>query len=480
MKTRDDAIDPVHYFGKLLGLDSAGMTALVKRALFGAEDGELFLQRSESESVSLNDGRVQSPSRSVDQGFGLRRVNGESVLYAHGNTISTRAIVRAGKELREIATAKQSYVMREVLPQPMARYAGTLTPLSLAARVKVLRAIDRYARKDKVVTNVSAFIASGLTYVLIVRADGTVASDVRPMTKLFVSVQCALGEKRESGDGSIAGRYDYSRLIAPNVWMPEVDLAIHNAKETLRAGPCPSGIMPVVLGPGWAGVLLHEAIGHGLEADCVWRKTTVFADLVGKRVASELVTVVDDGTLQDERGSLTIDDEGTPTERTVLIKDGILVGFMHDRQSARLLNMRATGSGRRESYEHRTQVRMRNTLMESGVTPPEDIIAATKHGLYMPSFSGGQVDPVTGQFVFGCELAYKIEDGKLTTPVVGATLIGNCTTVLTFVDLVGNDSKLGGAGTCGKGGQSVPVGIGQPTLRLSGGVTVGGTETAAE
>ena len=480
MKSTDNTIDPVRYFGKLLGLDSVGMTALVKRALKGAEDGELYLERSESESVSLDDGRIESPSRSVDQGFGLRRVNRESVLYAHGNTISSRAIIRAGKELREIATAKQQYEEQETFPKPKACYAGALSPLSLAARVTVLRAIDRYARRDKAVTNVDAYLAASLVHVLIVRADGTIASDVRPMARMSVTVQCAEGGKREGASASIGGRYDYLSLIRPKVWKSEVDRAIKNAKEMLRAGPCPSGVMPVVLGPGWAGVLLHEAIGHGLEADCVWRKTTVFADLVGKRVASELVTVVDDGTLTDERGSLTIDDEGTPTERTVLIKDGILVGFMHDRQSARLLAMRPTGSGRRQSFEHRTQVRMRNTLMESGVTPPEEIIATTKRGLYMPSFGGGQVDPVTGQFVFSCELAYKIEDGKLTTPVVGATLIGNCTTVLTFVDCVGNDSKLGGAGTCGKGGQSVPVGIGQPTLRLSGGVTVGGTETSPE
>ena len=480
MKNTDNAIDPVRYFGRLLGLDAAGMNALVTRALLGAEDGELYLERSESESVSLDDGRIESPSRSVDQGFGLRRVNGESVLYAHGNTITARAIIRAGKELREIATAKQRYEVREEFPQPKARYAGKLTSLSLAARVKVLRAIDRYARKDKAVTNVDAYFAASLVSVLIVRADGTIASDVRPMASMSVTAQCAEGGKREGASASIGGRYDYARLITPGIWKPEVDRAIKNAKEMLRAGPCPSGVMPVVLGPGWAGVLLHEAIGHGLEADCVWRKTTVFADLIGKRVGSELVTVVDDGTLADERGSLTIDDEGTPTERTVLIKDGMLVGFMHDRQSARLLAMRPTGSGRRESYEYRTQVRMRNTLMVGGATPPEDIIAATKRGLYMPSFGGGQVDTVTGQFVFSCELAYKIEDGKLTTPVVGATLIGNCATVLTHVDLVGNDSRLGGAGTCGKGGQSVPVGIGQPTLRLSGGVTVGGTETSPE
>lgn len=480
MKTKKQMSGTAEYFGKLLGLDERGMYSLVARALKGAEDGELFLERTEYESVGIDEGRVESPSQSVTQGFGLRKVNGESVLYAHGNDISERLIFGAGKELREVGNVNQKYDARVVPPEQKAHYVGILKPVSLANRVKMLRKVEKYARRDSTITNVEVGLVGTLKQVLIVRADNTMRSDVLPMTRLSVTVQCADGNKRESAYASISGRFGYAQLFGKNKWKHEVDRIIKTVKDMLRAGPCPSGEMPVVLGSGWAGVLLHEAIGHGLEADGVWRKTTVFAELLGKRVASDIVTVVDDGTLKNERGSLNLDDEGTPTERTVLIKNGILVGFMHDRQSARLLNMVSTGNGRRESFEHPPQVRMRNTLMEGGVTPPKDIIAATKRGLYMPSFGGGQVDPVTGQFVFKCELAYKIEDGKLTTPVVGATLIGNCATVLTFVDLVGNDSCLGGAGTCGKGGQSVPVGIGQPTLRLSGGVTVGGTETQSQ
>lgn len=472
MQTRD----PVAYFGALLGLDASGMVSLAALALSGAEDGELYLERTEHDAMSFDDGRLDTPSSSVEQGFGVRRVNGKTVLYASGNTISGEAIRGAREELRGLSVTGAAYIPSRELP-PCGTYYLPSPPLpSLLCRSALLKHIDRYARTDPTVANVTVSLHCSTVYALIVRADGSVIGDVRPMTRLNVGLLCSAGEKTDNAHAALGGRYDFARVAASDAWKPIVDRALRQAKDKLRALPCPSGAMPVVLGPGWAGVLLHEAIGHGLEGDAVWRRATVFADLVGTRVGSPLVNVIDDGTIPYARGSLHVDDEGTPTERTMLIKDGILVGFMHDRQSARLLGLSETGNGRRESFECPTQVRMRNTVMLSGDANPEDIIAATPSGLYMPAFGGGQVDPLTGQFVFKCELAYKIVDGKLGDPVAGATLIGNCTTVLLHVDMVGNDCRLGGAGTCGKGGQSVPVGIGQPTIRLAGGITVGGTE----
>lgn len=469
-------IDPLVYFGEILGLEAKGMVALVKETLSGAEDGELYMERTLHEAMSFDDGRIDAPSSSVEQGFGVRRVNGKTVLYASGNTISCEEIRAAAEELAELSQAEDVYVTSTHEATHAAYYVKNMALPSLSLRAALVKRIDRYARKDRSVANVSISLNCSLVSTLIVRADGRIVGDVRPMMRLDVSVLCMSGEKIDSVHDSVGGRFGYSYVSSQLIWKPLVDLAIRQAKDKLRAVPCPSGEMPVVLGPGWAGVLLHEAIGHGLEGDHVWQNVTVFAEMLGTRVASPLVTVVDDGTIPFARGSLNCDDEGTPTEETVLIKDGILVGFMHDRQSARLLGLPETGNGRRESFEHPTQVRMRNTLMYSGNSTPEDIIACTPSGLYMPAFAGGQVDPATGQFVFACELAYKIVDGKIGDPVVGATLIGNCATVLLHVDMVGNDSKLGGAGTCGKGGQSVPVGIGQPTIRLQGGITVGGTE----
>jgi len=464
------------YFCALLGVDADGLAALVAKALKGAEDGELYLERADSESISLDDGRVESPSRSIAQGFGLRRVCGETVLYASGSNVSLRAITRAGNILRQASAERRSYVP-EMLHTVVAHYSG-VSPLSvpLEERVRVLREVDMYARREKSVTNVSASLSGSHTQVLIVRADGNMTVDLRPLVLFNLSVECEQNGKREKGAARWGGRHGYDRIIGSTAWMPEADRARSDALDRLRAEACPSGEMTVVLGNGWAGVLLHEAVGHGLEGDFVWRKETVYADMLGKRIGSDLVTVVDDGTVAHRRGSITVDDEGTPTERTVLIEKGIIVNFMHDRQSARILGVKPTGNGRRESYAHRPQVRMRNTYMLAGTTPRDEIIRSTKKGLYMPTFAGGSVDPITGAFVFKAELAYKIEDGKVTTPVVGATLIGNCATVLLHVDMVGTDAALdNGGGSCGKGGQWVPVGVGQPTIRLKGGVSVGGT-----
>lgn len=469
-------IDPLVYFCGLLGTDKEGIVALAKEVLSGAEDGELYFGREENDFLSLDEERIDAPSSATEQGFGVRRVNGKTVLYASGNTIAQDTIRTAAKELHELSSVSDTYEKCAHELPTSTYYDQDISAPSIVYRAALLKRIDRYARKDSSVLNVTTSINCSMVYTLIVRADGHIVADIRPMARLNVTVLCASGEKIDSTGNSIGGRYDYANVSSEREWKALVDLVILQTKDKLRAVPCPSGAMTVVLGSGWAGVLLHEAIGHGLEADHVWTDTSVFAHMLGERVASPLVNVVDDGTIRFARGSLNADDEGTPTKRTVLIKDGILVGFMHDRQSARLLGLPETGSGRRESFAHPPQVRMRNTLMCSGDSEPEDIISSTFEGLYMPSFGGGQVDPVTGQFVFKCDLAYKIVAGKIGDPVVGPTLIGNCTTVLLGVDMVGNDSCLGGAGTCGKGGQSVPVGIGQPTIRISSGLTVGGTE----
>jgi len=471
-------IDPVTYFCGLLGKNISEVCALAKTALDGAEDGEIYFERTETEILSIDDARIESPDRSVSQGFGLRRVSGQSVFYAHDDVITADAILHVGAELRAIDKHSRLYVPQAKRTAIPSFYGDTLATPHLVDCVKLLQEIDAYARTHEVVTNVSVTLLGALSYILIVRADDTHEYDIRPMTRLYITIQCTDGSSRESTNEIVSGRDEYNRVSRENIWKPEVDLLLKKTKDKLRAKPCPSGQMPVILAPGWAAIFLHEAFGHGLEADFVWRKTTVFADLLGKRVASNVVNVVDDGTIPRARGSLNIDDEGTPTERTVLIQDGILVGYMHDRQSARLLGAHATGNARRESYRHHPQVRMRSTLLLGGESTPEEIIAATQYGIYMASFEGGQVDTVTGQFVFNSDLAYMVVDGKIQDPVIGATLIGNCATALLHVDMVGNDFAISGAGSCGKGGQTVPVGVGQPTLRLSGGITVGGTEVS--
>jgi TldD protein len=464
------------------------MTRIANMALNGAEDGELVFERTETESISIDEGRIDTPSFSVEEGYGIERVNGKSVYFASGNFISTEAILNKARELQEFAGKSDGYIAREntQLSPPEHYSSEDIFTLSAEQRAKLLRKIDRYlCDSDRSVRNVAASLVAHRQYVLVVRADGTLASDIRPMSRLMITVQCTTKkkgvEKSDTGYSTIGGRHDYQSLADKRAWKPVADRALKEAKDKLRAKPCPSGKMTVVIGSGWGGVLLHEAIGHGFEGDFVWKNETVFADKLGKRVASDLVTIVDDGTMQGARGSLNIDDEGTPTERTVLVKNGIVEGFMLDRRSARILGMRSTGSARRESYAYPVQVRMRNTYMLSGNSRPEDMIKDTELGIYLPTFAGGQVDPLSGQFVFKAELGYMIRNGKLAEPVVGATYIGDCETILTHVDMVGNDGKLGGAGTCGKGGQSVPVGIGQPTLRISAeGGTIGGTEINAD
>jgi TldD protein len=460
------------------GLDPHEAAKHVATALEGTDDGELFLEYRESESVSLDDGRIRAASFDTRRGFGLRAVLGEAAYFAHAGEISDAALGRAAETIRAAKAVEHAMTAAGPAAAPSPLYAG-LNPLAeapFAARAELLQQIDAFARAaDSRVVQVMASIAGEWQVIEIIRADGARVADIRPLVRLNVSVVLEQNGRRESGGHGAGGRTGYDAVTNPSFWQDAVREAIRQAEVNLASIPAPAGEMEVVLGSGWPGILLHEAIGHGLEGDFNRKQTSAFAGLMGSRVAAKGVTVVDDGTIPNRRGSLTIDDEGTPTSRTTLIEDGVLVGFLQDRQNARLMNMRATGNGRRQSYAHAPMPRMTNTIMLGGEASPEDMIKSVKRGLYAVNFGGGQVDITSGKFVFSAAEAYLIEDGKVTTPVKGATLIGNGPDALTRVEMIGNDMALDpGIGTCGKNGQGVPVGVGQPTIKLSG-LTVGGT-----
>ena len=459
-------------------LDLERLPELVGRGLAGVDDGELFLEYRETESFSFDDGRLKSAAFDVSRGLGLRAVAGEAIGLAHGPELSMAALERA---IGAVGAVKAGYRGRLALPPHgtnRKRY-GEGNPIQdrlQAAKVDLLEQIDAYARaKDPRVRQVSASLGGSWQRVLILRADGSQSTDIRPLVRLSIQVVVGDGKRMESGSFGAGGRVGYDQLLTPAKWRSMVDEALRQALVNLEAVAAPAGEMTVVLGPGWPGVLLHEAIGHGLEGDFNRKRTSAFAGLLGQRVAAKGVTVVDDGTLDERRGSLTIDDEGTPSACNVLIEDGVLVGYMQDRQNARLMGMQPTGNGRRQSYAHQTMPRMTNTYMRAGERDPEDILKGVRRGLYARNFAGGQVDITSGKFVFTAAEAYLIEDGRLTAPVKGATLIGNGPDCLTRVGAIGNDLELDqGIGTCGKEGQWVPVGVGQPTLLIEG-LTVGGT-----
>ncbi len=460
------------------GLDPAAAVRHLGTALEGADDGELFLEYRESESISLEDGRIRAASFDTRRGFGLRAVLGEASYYAHAGEITDAALARAAATIKA-AKAVEHGVSSGAPAQAAAPLYIGLNPLAempFAVRAGLLSEIDAFARGvDTRVTQVMASIAGEWQAVEILRGDGARLADLRPLVRLNVSVVMEHDGRRESGSYGAGGRSTYAALVEPGFWQAAVREAVRQAVVNLESIPAPAGEMPVVLGAGWPGILLHEAIGHGLEGDFNRKQTSAFAGLMGSRVAAKGVTVVDDGTLADRRGSLTIDDEGTPTSRTTLIEDGILVGFIQDRQNARLMNMRATGNGRRQSYAHAPMPRMTNTIMLGGEANAADMIKSVQRGLYAVNFGGGQVDITSGKFVFSASEAYMIEDGKIGAAVKGATLIGNGPDALTKVEMIGNDFALDpGVGTCGKNGQGVPVGVGQPTMKLSG-LTVGGT-----
>ncbi len=460
------------------GVEPERALGVLQDALSGADDGELFLERSESESLLFDDGRLKSAAYDATEGFGLRVVSGETAGYAHSNEISEAAIQRAADAA---ALAKQGRSTRAA-ESPVAtnqRLYGEDDPLASPAfsdKIALLQEIDAYARaRDPRVVQVSASIAGERRAIEILRGDGQRLRDVRPLVRVNVSVTVERDGKRESASAGAGGRAGFETWIAPDRWQGQIDEALRQALVNLDAIPCPAGEMDVVLGPGWPGVLLHEAVGHGFEGDFHRKGTSVFSGKMGKRVAAPGVTVVDDGSIAGRRGSLSFDDEGTPTQRNVLIEDGIMVGMMHDRMSARLMGLSATGNGRRQSFAHIPMPRMTNTFMEGGKDKLEDMIASTSRGLYAVNFGGGQVDITNGKFVFQCTEAYLIENGKITAPVKGATLIGDGATALTKISMIGDDFAFDpGVGVCGKAGQGVPVGIGQPSLKI-GGLTVGGT-----
>jgi TldD protein len=460
-------------------LDPGRVGGIVEEALARADDGELFFEYRQAEGLVFDDGRLKSGTLDTAQGFGLRAVAGDVTGYAHASELSEDAIRRAAATVQAV-TAGYGGTFAAQPPatnQSIYRADNPLDGVQFNEKSAILAEMDAYARaKDERVRQVSISLSSVWQAVHIVRPGGGQKGDIRPLVRLNVTVMVEHHGRRETGTHGVGGRVGWDGYLATPAWQAVVDEALRQALVNLEAVQAPAGEMTVVLGPGWPGILLHEAIGHGLEGDFNRKQTSAFAGLLGQRVAAPGVTVVDDGTLAERRGSLTVDDEGTPTRQTVLIEDGVLAGFLQDRMNARLVGVSSTGNGRRQSFAHRPMPRMTNTYMLAGNREPAEIIASVDKGLYAVAFGGGQVDITSGKFVFTCTEAYRIENGRVTTPVKGATLIGNGPDVLTRVSMVGNDLRLDpGIGTCGKDGQSVPVGVGQPTLRIES-LTVGGTE----
>ena len=472
--------DSIFFDNAALDLDRA--EAIVRDALVDADDGELFLEMRHSEMLMFDDGRLKSASYDQTSGFGLRAIADEAHGYAHAGDISEAALQRAAESVTAVTrgysgTAAQPPVSAS--NRPLYSDGNPLTGTPVEDKVARLQAIDAFARSaDPRVVQVSASLAGSWQAVQIIRADGHRAADIRPLVRLNVSVVVSRDGRMESGSSGAGGRVMFDNYMAPEIWQAQVREAIRIATLNLDSVATPAGEMEVALGAGWPGVMLHEAVGHGLEGDFNRKGTSIFSGRVGEQVAAKGVTVVDDGTMQDRRGSITIDDEGTQSRRNVLIEDGILRGYMQDRQNARLMGVEATGNGRRQSHEHAPMPRMTNTFMENGEHSAEEIVSSMKKGIYAVNFGGGQVDITSGKFVFAASEAYLVENGKIGAPVKGATLIGNGPDAMSKISMIGNDMALDdGVGTCGKAGQSVPVGVGQPTVKM-GGITVGGTEAA--
>ncbi len=463
----------------LFDADEAKLRGIVADALSSADDGELFVEHVQAESLTFDNGRMKGGSFNTEQGFGLRAVAGDAVGYAHAGDLSEAALKRAADAVRAVTSGYAgSYA---AAPQRTNKLLyGDENPIgtpSFEEKAKLLQQIDSYLRdKDDKVRQVTASIAASWQVVDILRADGHRVRDIRPMTRINISVIVGDGDRQEAGSFGTGGRIGFGDFVAQDNWHRGADEALRQALVNIEAIEAPAGTMDVVLGSGWPGVMLHEAVGHGLEGDFNRKKTSAFAGLMGQMVAAPGVTVVDDGTIENRRGSITVDDEGTPSAYNVLIENGKLVGYMQDRQNARLMGMKATGNGRRQGYAHTPMPRMTNTYMLGGDKTPEEIIASVKKGIYAVSFGGGQVDITSGKFVFGCTEAYLIENGKIGAPIKGAMLIGNGPDAMKRVTMIGNDMKLDtGIGNCGKGGQWVPVGVGQPHLRMDQ-ITVGGTK----
>ncbi|WP_421792495.1 metalloprotease TldD [Hyphobacterium sp.] len=449
----------------------------ISESLRGAEDGELFLEHGTSETLVFDDGRLKTASFDAVRGFGIRCVSGEATGYAHSSDPTLEAVQRSAA-IAAAAREGRTGVYADAPAGTNRKLYDAIDPVSepgFEVKSALLQEIDAYLRaKDASVVQVSASIAGSTRSIGILRPDGDLKTDDRPLVRLNVAVTVERDGRRETGTAGAGGRDAFDRWIQPDSWKGLADEALRIARVNLDAVDIKAGQMDVVLGPGWPAVLLHEAVGHGLEGDFNRKGTSAFAGRMGEQVAARGVTVIDDGTLEKRRGSLTIDDEGTPTERTVLIEDGILTGYMQDRQNARLMGMTPTGNGRRESYAHLPMPRMTNTYMLGGAHDPAEMIASLDDGLYAVGFGGGQVDITSGKFVFQCTEAYRVRNGKVEEPVKGATLIGDGPTALTKISMIGNDFAMDpGVGVCGKAGQGVPVGVGQPSLKIAG-LTVGG------
>jgi TldD protein len=461
------------------GLDESQIGGTLSRMLGHQVDyADLYFQYSRSEAWSLEEGIVKSGSFNIDQGVGVRAISGERTAFAYSDDISAVALQDAADTVRAIGAAGQDRRVRVaggLAGRQLYMPVDPLASLAPEAKVKLLERLEGFARAvDPRVTQVMASLAGEYEVVLVANSEGKLAADVRPLCRVSVTVIVEDNGKREQGSAGGGGRSDYARFD-DDILKQYAQQAVHQAVTNLDARPAPAGQMSVVLGPGWPGILLHEAVGHGLEGDFNRKGSSTFSGRVGERVAAKGVTVIDDGTIEGRRGSLNIDDEGNPTQRNVLIEDGILKGYMQDAMNARLMGVAVTGNGRRESFAHLPLPRMTNTCMLPGNKTPEEIIKSVKKGIYAVNFGGGQVDITNGKFVFSMSEAYLIENGKVTHPIKGATLIGNGPDAMNKVSLIGNDLSLDpGVGTCGKEGQSVPVGVGQPTLRIDG-LTVGGT-----
>jgi TldD protein len=486
MKLSDPSLDRLATARGLLlapyGLDESRLQqALATVFAHRADYADLYFQYTRNETYSLEEGIVKSGSFDIQQGVGVRAVVGDKTAFSYSDDISQEALMEAARSVRSIARAGggKVKVAPRMTTRPQAALYGAADPvtsLDAAAKVALLEKVEKMARaRDPRVKQVMASVGAEYDVVLVARSDGLLAADVRPLVRLSVSVIVEDGDRREQGFSGGGGRYHQLSYFTDEIIRDYADRAVDMALINLDARPTPAGEMTVVLGPGWPGILLHEAVGHGLEGDFNRKGSSAFAGRVGQRVASPGVTVIDDGTLTDRRGSLNVDDEGNPTARTVLIEDGILKGYIQDSLNARLMKVAPTGNARRESFAHLPMPRMTNTYMLGGAHAPQEILRSVKRGIYASNFGGGQVDITSGKFVFSMAEAWLIEDGRLTAPVKGATLIGNGPDALTRVTMIGNDMALdSGIGTCGKDGQSVPVGVGQPTLRIEG-LTVGGT-----
>jgi|TARA_B110000483_G_scaffold91210_1_gene112592 TldD protein len=454
--------------------------SIVSNALETADDGELYLESTKSESFSFDDGRMKNVAYDTTQGFGLRAIADEAKGFAHSGELSEEALNRASETVKSVSK-NYSGIMSEApshgVNKPLYTSMNPIEGTSFQVKTNLLEEIDAYARSlDTRVVQVSASLSASYQAIQILRANGERSADIRPLVRLNVSLVVEQSGRRETGSSGCGGRGKYEEWINKEKWQSQVKEALRIASTNLESIPTPAGEMPVILGPGWPGVMLHEAVGHGLEGDFNRKGTSIFSGRIGEQVTAKGVTVIDDGTMENKRGSITIDDEGTKSSKNILIEDGILKNYMQDRQNARLMNMKPTGNGRRQSYAHYPMPRMTNTYMDNGNIDPQEIIQSLKKGIYAVNFSGGQVDITNGKFVFSASEAYLVEDGKIKQPLKGATLIGNGPDAMSKISLIGNDLALDdGIGTCGKDGQGVPVGVGQPTL-LMGGITIGGTE----